>query len=328
MTNIELKRLTKSGSVQYGGIVIQSYPKLEPFPLENDVPVITKEIVAQEKTNGANIRVFYDKYNNCIICLTRGGFREQSTEQALISVYGDNITRFFNEYPDLVLCGEIIGRNTIANLNAEYYAKHYGTPTIFTIFDIFEVGEKGRWLNTQEVSDICKKFNLHQVPLLGVYSAGEGQKLLRDMQKIAPVNEGVVIKGHTERNRDTIWKLRFEYFKNHFQDRVVLAKKEKVVSEESIIFSHFIQGYPQPELRLNEGISPKEKEIYDKKINELREVVRTDRQLISKKVAEISGWLTDIISHKGTFSDEQLSNIHKIIRQHLGKIVSNAIAQR
>lgn len=320
---MEIERLAESGKVKIGDAIIQSYHRMEAFPLdENDIPIVTEMVVVEEKVNGANIRVY--RHNGELMCLTRGGFREPKTEEILKKLYGNGLNRFFDDNPTLVPCGEIIGKDTIANLNSEWYNEHYGTPNVFLVFDVFEVGEEGRWLNSDEVGKLCDSYGLYMVPRLGYCK--DGESLLKLVEYVKEVNEGVVIKTYPKRERDKIWKLKWEHFSKHFQDRVAKTERTKEEDEAVAIVDHFLQGYPQPELGLDCGIGPPQKERYEKLLTELRDSVKTDRSVIGKKVGEIREYLIGLITTSGNFQDEQVKKIAKVIRQRLGRVVSQAMA--
>ena len=140
---------------------------------------------AEEKIDGFNLRVA--KIGKKTFAFSRGGFVDPfSTEK----VRSDSVVpdSFFRDYPDYVLCGEMIG-------NTPYTPPTKDFDVRFLVFDIAD--DSGNYLAPPEKYAVLKKYHLESVPQLGKFTKNpESIKRLKDV--VLTLNkshkEGMVLK--------------------------------------------------------------------------------------------------------------------------------------
>jgi len=332
VANLKSYKLTKSGTVLIMDgdeeVIIQSYPRLEAPGITDDVPVLKDEYVAEYKVDGYNVRLVYLKSIDDFVALQRGGFICAQTTSILREAFGREIMKFFKEYPGVVLCMEVVGRKSVNAINYEFNEKNWGFGDVgYFVFDAFDKGRRGRWYDAGFIENL-KSAGLSVIPRVGVIS--NGGILVEKMTDIDRHFDGVVIKSRGERNRDHIYKLRWEYFIKKFRDKIKIKDKGGKKSEkpEVRILDHFFQGYPEEELGLNEGISPEEMEEFENKIKVLDKVVRTDKSGIGDTVTDISGWVMQILKSKGCFDEELEKQLYGGVRNRLGGFVGRSMSKK
>lgn len=145
-----------------------------------------RSVVVEEKMNGYNVRVA--RVNGEVLAITRSGYIcPYTTERAREKLNPD----FFNDYPDLVLYGEMVGPDN------PYVPKEiYDVESVeFYIFDIRKKNT-GDPLPAARRREILEKYGLLQVKSFGEIpletAPGEIAKIIRNLGKIE--HEGVVIK--------------------------------------------------------------------------------------------------------------------------------------
>ena len=298
------KIISTSGRVEVGELEIPPYPKL----LHLDKLKIP--MYAQKKINGYNVRIC--KYENSFVCLLRGGLIDERTTELIELNLKKELDRFFRVYPNLVICMEVFGLKTMANYKGD---KDFD----YSIFDIMNLNrpEKTRFLNSEVVKNICDTFNLKFIGNIGLFD--DIKKLKKEMLKLDDIYEGVVLKSV---NGNEILKYKWEddeVFKDKIKKQTKLKFKE---SKESKIVSHFIQGYSEPKLGLNEGISGSEFKEYQKMLESLS---FTDKKGLGVKAVRISDYLMKLIKSKGDFDEKLLKKIEKVFKQNIGKYVQKVI---
>lgn len=146
----------------------------------------TSSIAIEEKMNGYNVRVV--SIDGDIWAFTRGGLScpyttHRAKEELDLS--------FFDKYPNLVLCGEMVGPDN------PYVPKTiYNVGSIeFFIFDIMEK-KTGDKLSVEERREIVDSFDLTGTPLINICDPVNGQDAAKKIiRKLNNENrEGVVIK--------------------------------------------------------------------------------------------------------------------------------------
>lgn len=145
------------------------------------------EIAVEEKMNGYNVRIA--NIDHKILAFTRGGYICPYTTKKAPEIM--DLTEFFKDHPDLVICGEMLGTNNP-------YVYHY-YPEIGKLgFRIFDVREKltGKPLSIKEKRDLLDEYGLPSVNLLGVYPTHEAPDKILALIKDLGENgrEGVVMK--------------------------------------------------------------------------------------------------------------------------------------
>jgi len=170
--------------------VIMGFPKIRRAMVLD--PTLKKhfsgleKVTVEEKMNGYNVRVA--QVNGEILAITRSGYVcPYTTERANVKL---NL-KFFNDFPELVLYGEMVGPDN-----------PYVPKTIYDIesveFYIFDVREKntGKPLPTAKRREMMEKYGFLQVRSFGEISletaAEEIADIIRKLGKTE--HEGVVIK--------------------------------------------------------------------------------------------------------------------------------------
>ncbi|GAB4308754.1 MAG: ATP-dependent RNA/DNA ligase MthRnl [Methanobacteriaceae archaeon] len=182
----------ESGTVVYFGEkieVVRGFPKIRRTlilspALENH---FNDKVAVEEKMNGYNVRIA--SIDNQIFAFTRGGYVCPFTTKKALELM--DLNSFFQENPNLVICGEMVGTEN------PYVSHHY--PEIGKLgFKIFDIREKtsNKPLNIPEKFDIIKKYNLPPVRLFGVYKVNKVSMEVKEIiKKIGKEGrEGVVIK--------------------------------------------------------------------------------------------------------------------------------------
>ncbi|MFP4654948.1 MAG: RNA ligase [Methanohalobium sp.] len=143
-------------------------------------------VAVEEKMNGYNVRVASIDGN--VTAFTRSGIVcPYSTERAKYLIGHD----FFNDYPELVLYGEMVGPDN------PYVPKNiYNIESLdFFIFDI-RYKNTGKPLPVHERRKLIDKYGFRQVKLFGEYRIDNApEKIIEIIKKIGKQeHEGVVIK--------------------------------------------------------------------------------------------------------------------------------------
>lgn len=183
----------EAGTVIYLGDeteVIRGFPKIRRTLLLS--PTIQEHfrdrVAVEEKMNGYNVRI------TCLssgetVALTRGGhicpFTTRKAQELL------DLSEFFREHPDLVICGEMIGRDN------PYVSQDYPEvgPLGFRVFDLREKNTN-RPLPVEERRALLDSYGLPNVRLFGIYSiedaASKVAEIIRALGREG--REGVVMK--------------------------------------------------------------------------------------------------------------------------------------
>lgn len=170
--------------------LVRGFPKirramlLEPAILTNFSD--NETVIVEEKMNGYNVRVL--SYKGKLIALTRSGhICPYSTERV------QNLLdkRFFDEYPDIVVYGEMVGPD-----NPYVKKEIYDIDSLdFFVFDMRRKNE-GTALSISERRKLSRKYGFRQVELFGEFSIPEAAAKTRDIIKELGKkgHEGVIIK--------------------------------------------------------------------------------------------------------------------------------------
>jgi len=179
------------GTVLIAGDVVAGFPKIpRTLVLSEGVPrYFDGELAVEEKLNGYNVRVARVA-DGRTLAFTRSGIVCPYTThkvQAMLDGLGD----FFDDHPDLQLCGELYGPEN------PYTVQDY--PDVdslaFAAFDIRAQGS-GEPLPIAKRKDLCRQYDFPEVPFHGVYTPAEAAdalpELLDDLD--AEGREGIVMK--------------------------------------------------------------------------------------------------------------------------------------
>lgn len=145
------------------------------------------KIVIEEKMNGYNVRIA--SIGDEIIALTRRGYVCPYTTKKAVQIM--DLEEFFNDNPDLVICGEMLGTDNP-------YVSHYYEEIGSLGFRVFDIRKKvsNKPLSIKEKQDILKKYGLPAVRVLGTYDVTEAPSKIKEIIKeIGEANrEGIVMK--------------------------------------------------------------------------------------------------------------------------------------
>jgi putative ATP-dependent DNA ligase len=144
------------------------------------------KVAVEEKMNGYNVRVAL--IGDALVALTRGGFICPYTTEKAIDLIGHD---FFNDHPELVLCGEMVGPDS-----------PYVPKTFYDIesldFFVFDIREKitGKPLPVMERRALMDKYGIKSVRFFGEFEIGEAHfEIMRIIKELGgSMHEGVVIK--------------------------------------------------------------------------------------------------------------------------------------
>lgn len=146
-----------------------------------------REIAVEEKMNGYNVRIAL--VDSQVFAFTRGGYVCPYTTRKAPDLM--DLEWFFQDYPDLVICGEMLGTDNP-------YVSHY-YPEIGKLgFRIFDLREKltGIPLPIHKKRNILEEYGLPSVNLLGIYPVEEAPSAILELIKKLGDDgrEGVVMK--------------------------------------------------------------------------------------------------------------------------------------
>ncbi|WGI17050.1 RNA ligase [Methanonatronarchaeum sp. AMET-Sl] len=160
--------IERGTSIFSDGSVIHGFPKIRRAMLLN--PTIKKhfpnEVIIEEKMNGYNVRAAIT--GNEIVGLTRSGLICPYTTAKIKEKIGPEI---FEENPELVLCGEMIGPDN------PYVPKDiYDVESVdFVIFDIMKK-QSGSFLDLKQRNKLIDKYQLKNVRSFGKHKSSKAHK--------------------------------------------------------------------------------------------------------------------------------------------------------
>jgi len=145
------------------------------------------KIVVEEKMNGYNVRIAF--IGDEIVALTRRGYVCPYTTKKAVEIL--DLNEFFNDNPDLVICGEMVGTDNP-------YVSHYYEEIGSLGFRVFDIREKlsNNPLPLKEKYELLKKYKLPSIRVLGTFNVeGAVDEIKKIITEIGEENrEGVVMK--------------------------------------------------------------------------------------------------------------------------------------
>lgn len=181
----EYKRFYR-GTVFYKSGIIPGYPRIPRIlHLENGIRRYFKDIFyVEEKMDGYNVRISISQEKP--LAFTRGGFICPFTTDRIYDLVD---LRFFDKYPDYILCGEVVGRGNPYNIESTSYSDDIA----FFVFDIFE--SSGKKLPPEERYHLLREFNFKEVRRWGPFRP-EKIKDIKDivLELDSSKREGIVVK--------------------------------------------------------------------------------------------------------------------------------------
>ena len=194
----ELFRFDKPVSSVEGGTALF----LEPFKIIRGFPKISRtlmlypalhkyfsscsKVAVEEKMNGYNVRVAL--IGDKLIALTRGGFICPYTTEKVNYLIGQD---FFQDHPNLVLCGEMVGPDS------PYVPKtFYNIESLdFFAFDVRKINS-GTPMSVMERRKLMDEYGIKSVRLYGEFEVAGAHSAITEIIKGFgnTLREGVVIK--------------------------------------------------------------------------------------------------------------------------------------
>ena len=179
------------GNVWIAERIISSYPSIKrAFNLKNSLKreFRNNEFIVEEKIDGTNIRIV--NVEDEIIAITRGGYHCAYTSEFLNK--NKNMKEFFQDYPNIIMCGELIGPNPYNHASVLYTNE----PDVL-VFDLFRP-DSSNIVNIVKPLDRQELLNQYSINTVPVY----GKKSLRDYNEICELlrllnaagKEGIVLK--------------------------------------------------------------------------------------------------------------------------------------
>ena len=145
------------------------------------------KIALEEKMNGYNVRIA--SIGDEIIALTRRGYVCPYTTKKALEIM--NLKDFFQDNPDLVICGEMLGTENP-------YVAHYYEEIGDIGFRVFDIRKKvsNEPMSIKEKTELLEKYDLPVVRLIGTYEVKEGPSIIKKVIKEIgnAGREGIVIK--------------------------------------------------------------------------------------------------------------------------------------
>jgi putative ATP-dependent DNA ligase len=167
--------------------VIPGYP---PIPrlliLEKIRDIFKEEVVVEEKINGYNVRVA--AIGEKIVSLTRGGNICPYTHYKILQLYGEKLRKLFQDYPDLILCGEAIGMDNP-------YVRYEGYRNVSFDYIVFDMMQERKFLSIKKRDSMAAEYGLKIPRSYGFYKPEEFRRIIDlSVQLEEKGIEGFVIK--------------------------------------------------------------------------------------------------------------------------------------
>ncbi len=175
------------GTIFYENGIIHGYPRImRVLHLERGIKRYFKNtFYVEEKVDGYNVRV--SMINGIILAFSRGGFVCPFTTDRIDDLVNTN---FFRKYPDLILCGEVVGPHNPYNTEVILYIKD---DVIFLAFDIMQ--RDGTLLDEITKQRILREFNINTVNMWGPYTVNDIDSIKKIVLELNDAGrEGIVIK--------------------------------------------------------------------------------------------------------------------------------------
>ena len=178
----------------------KEYPKIYALHKEECEGILEGLCHVQEKVDGANASVWFDKDDNAIHFGSRS--RDLYLANDNFNGFGDwvrnhpDLPAFFARFPNVRLNGEWLVRHTIG-YNELSYKKFY-------LFDMMvEEGDREEMINIHAMYELAKEYNIPAVALIGNFENPtlEDIKAHAGYSVLGEKGEGVVIKNMTFVNK-------------------------------------------------------------------------------------------------------------------------------
>ncbi|MFW6321285.1 MAG: RNA ligase [Halohasta sp.] len=185
----DYRKSVEKGTVLIAGTVVRGFPKVPRcLVLDEGIPQqFDREIAVEEKLDGYNVRVA--RIEGDVLAFTRSGIVCPFTTHKVRSLV--DCERFFDRYPERMLCGEMIGPE-----NPYTTADCYDVDSIaFRAFDVRH-RERGESMPVAKRREACADLGIPQVDLFGIYPPAEAVEaapgIVADLDERG--REGIVMK--------------------------------------------------------------------------------------------------------------------------------------
>ncbi len=173
-----------------GQKVIWGFPHIKRiFTLRAGVKRNIREdfVYFEQKIDGFNVRIA--KIDKKIYAFSRGGFLDPFVTEKIQEM---KFEKFFDDHPNYILCGEMIGNTPYTKPTNEFDVKLF-------IFDIDD--GNNTYLPCKMKYELLKKYNIECVPVLGRFKVDDFEKMERLVNNINKAKkEGVVIKSESRKD--------------------------------------------------------------------------------------------------------------------------------
>ncbi len=166
---------------------VYGYPSIQRLALLEGVQHhMIDKVVVEEKMDGYNVRVIV--YEGEVYAVTRGGYICPYTTARIRRLYGSQLKMISEEYPDIVIAGEVVGTEN------PYVPYPYPEAGGFDFF-VFDVMKKDRLQPLSLRDEIVEKYGLRRVRILGVLDKRDLDGLRRIVDQLDKERrEGIVLK--------------------------------------------------------------------------------------------------------------------------------------
>ncbi|ABN70526.1 ATP dependent DNA ligase [Staphylothermus marinus F1] len=173
-------------------LIVHGYPSIQRLAfIEGVSKHMIDNVVVEEKMNGYNVRVVY--YMNNIYAITRGGYICPYTTARIRKLYSKNIKLAYQEYPDTILVGEVVGTEN------PYVIYDYPEARGFDYF-IFDTMKKDKLQPLRIRDEIAEKYSLKTVRILDIINKRDIDRLKTIINRLEKERrEGVVLKDPYQR---------------------------------------------------------------------------------------------------------------------------------
>lgn len=175
------------------GVVVPGFPKTERAlmlgPALRDRFGDVEEVVVEEKMNGHNVRVF--ELDGEVYAVTRGGLICPYTTHRIRELHGDELLDFLHDHPDVIVCGEFVGKEN-PYVSVDYpEASEHGVG--FFVFDLMDP-KTGDLLPFEEKKTV-DGYGLNRVRVLGRFPPDDPEPFFDVVRELdEDGREGIVIK--------------------------------------------------------------------------------------------------------------------------------------
>jgi len=177
------------GTVVTDSEVIFDFPHIARIlQLENGIKLtFANPFYVEEKVDGYNVRIA--RVQDRVFAFTRGSYVCPFSTDRLVDFF--NIDKFFDENPDLIICGEIAGPENPYNIETPPYVTE---DVRFFAFDIRTIGTDQQ-IPIEKRYRLFEEYDIPTVTRFGKYTASDIKKLKQHIQDMNEKGcEGLVFK--------------------------------------------------------------------------------------------------------------------------------------